>query len=598
MENKRIIPYGVINWATLVRECLFVDNTAYIRALEPCRTPVFLRPKRFGKSVVCSMLAHYYDVDLKDRFDELFGMTDIGRNPTPLRNSFLVLQFDFSTVQIGTLAQIERNFWENVKGSVGCFAVKYGKLADWSKIKSATGPADCISKVREVIAENHLPPLYVIIDEYDNFTNELVVSGRDTEYNAVCGHDSRGDATRESFFKAFFKSFKAGLADGTVGRTYFTGVLPITLDDLSSGFNVGTVVNLDSDKLGMVGFSKEQVKAYVDDVFAEHGLDPAIKPSVLSDLKAFYDGYHFLPGSEPLYNSTICNWYLRCLVIERKQTPDVIDANVRTDIGWFRRLAQTETRALEKLRGYIERGEGEGVVRSALSSKFGRAKFFSEEFFPYALYYLGLLTFEDEVTLNMPNLTIRNMFVDYYDELSEVSNVDEARRAFGQAVRAHLKSDGPWRDLFDAYWQHYVKARIPAQAFDKMNENFFRTTFTSRCLDWLSTYYSFETEYNSPEGRCDFLAVPKAGSPKSAMLVEFKYFTNAAAEKGNVLGRTDPDAETVKQALVYRKALARRPDWNHPIDVAVVEVCGNTGYNWFDLPGDCSQMTIATNVHK
>ena len=589
MENKRIIPYGVINWATLVRECLFVDNTAYIRALEPCRTPVFLRPKRFGKSVVCSMLAHYYDVDLKDRFDELFGMTDIGRNPTPLRNSFLVLQFDFSTVQVGTLAQIERNFWENVKGSVGCFAAKYGKLADWSKIKSATGPADCITKVREVIAENHLPPLYVIIDEYDNFTNELVVSGRDAEYNAVCGHDSRGDATRESFFKAFFKSFKAGLADGTVGRTYFTGVLPITLDDLSSGFNVGTVVNLDSDKLGMVGFSKEQVKAYVDDVFAEHGLDPAIKPSVLSDLKAFYDGYHFLPGSEPLYNSTICNWYLRCLVIERKQPPDVIDANVRTDIGWFRRLAQTETRALEKLRGYIERGEGEEVVRSALSSKFGRAKFFSEEFFPYALYYLGLLTFEDDVTLNMPNLTIRNMFVDYYDELSEVSNVDEARRAFGQAVRAHLKSDGPWRDLFDAYWQHYVKARIPAQAFDKMNENFFRTTFTSRCLDWLSTYYSFETEYNSPEGRCDFLAVPKAGSPKSALLVEFKYFTNAAAEKGNVLGRTDPDAETVKQALAYRKALARRPDWNHPIDVTVVEVCGNTGYNWFDL-GDCSQI--------
>ena len=583
MENKRKIPYGVINWARLVRECLFVDNTAYIRELESCKTPVFLRPKRFGKSVVCSMLAHYYDVNLKDSFEELFGMTDIGRNPTPLRNSFLVLQFDFSTVQVGTLADIERNFWENVKGSVGCFAAKYGKLADWSKIKSATGPADCITKVREVIAENHLPPLYVIIDEYDNFTNELVVSGRDAEYNAVCGHDPRGDATRESFFKAFFKSFKAGLADGTVGRTYFTGVLPITLDDLSSGLNVGTVVNLDSDKLAMVGFSKEQVKAYVDDVFAEHGLDPAIKPSVLSDLKAFYDGYHFLPGSEPLYNSTICNWYLRCLVVERKQPPDVIDANVRTDIGWFRRLAQTNSRALEKLRAYIERGDGEIVSKSALSAKFGRAKFFSEEFFPYALYYLGLLTFEDDVTLNMPNLTIRNMFVDYYDELSEVSNVDEARRAFGQAVRAHLKSDGPWRDLFDAYWQHYVKARIPAQAFDKMNENFFRTTFTSRCLDWLSTYYSFETEYNSPEGRCDFLAVPKAGSPKPAMLVEFKYFTNEAAEKGKVLGRDEPDKETVDQALAYRTALARRPDWDHPILTAVVEVCGNTGYSWFNL---------------
>ena len=583
MENKRRIPYGVINWAEIVRECLFVDNTSYIRTLETCKTPVFLRPKRFGKSIVCSMLAHYYDVNLKDRFDELFGMTDIGRNPTPLRNSFLVLTFDFSTVQVGSLAEIERNFWENVKGAVGCFAAKYGKLADWSKVKSATGPADCVAKVREVIAENNLPPLYVIIDEYDNFTNELVVSNRDLEYNALCGHDARGDVTRESFFKSFFKSFKAGLADGTVGRTYFTGVLPITLDDLSSGFNVGTVVSLDADKVGLVGFTQAQVDAYVDEIFAEHGLDPSLRSAVLTDLKNFYDGYRFTPGAEPLYNSTICNWYLRCLLVERKQPSFVIDANVRTDIGWFRRLAQTHSRALEKLRAYIERGDGEIVSKSALSAKFGRAKFFSEEFFPYALYYLGLLTFEDDITFNIPNLTIKNMFVDYYDELSEFTNVDEARRAFGSAIRAHVKADGTWRGIFDAYWQHYVKARIPAQTFDKMNENFFRTTFTSRCLDYLADYYSFETEYNSSEGRCDFLAIPKPGVAKPAQLVEFKYFTNAAAEKGNVLGRDTPDAETVEQALAYRSALARRPDWNHPIAATVVEVCGSAGYNWFNL---------------
>ena len=584
METKRKIPYGVINWATLVRECLFVDNTEYIRRLENVPTSVFLRPKRFGKSVVCSMLAHYYDANLRDRFDELFGMTDIGRNPTPLRNSFLVLQFDFSTVQVGTLAEIERNFWENVKRSVRGLVVREKDRADWSDVANAQNPADMIDAVRSVIRENHLPPLYVIIDEYDNFTNELIVSGRDLEYNAVCGHDAKGDLTRESFFKAFFKSFKAGLADGTVGRTYFTGVLPITLDDLSSGFNVGTVVNLDPDKLGMAGFTQPQVKAYVDEVFAEHELDPAIKPAVLADLKAFYDGYHFLPGSEPLYNSTICNWYLRCLVQWRKQPPDVIDANVRTDIGWFRRLAQTPQNAMAKLRAYIERGEGEDVVRSALSAKFGRAKFFTEEFFPYALYYLGLLTFENPFRLNIPNLTIKNMFVDYYDELSEFKNVDEARRSFSRAAESLALADGTWKNLFDAYWQHYVKARIPAQAFDKMNENFFRTTFTSRCLDSLSEFYSFEMEYNSSEGRCDFLAVPKAGSPKPARLVEFKYFTNAAAEKGNILGRDTPDAETVRQALDYRTALARRPDWDHPIDVTVVEVCGNVGYNWFDLP--------------
>ena len=585
METKRKIPYGVINWAEIVRECFFVDNTAYIRELEKCKTPVFLRPKRFGKSVVCSMLAHYYDVNLKDRFDEFFGKTDIGRNPTPLRNSFLVLQFDFSTVQVGTITQIERNFWENVRGSVRSFAVKYGKLADWSTIREATGPADCITKVREVIRENQLPPLYVIVDEYDNFTNELVVSGRDLEYNAVCGHDAKSDLTRESFFKAFFKSFKAGLADGTVGRTYFTGVLPITLDDLSSGFNVGTVVNLNPELLGLVGFTNAQVKRYVDDVYAEYGFDRSNREAVLADLRAFYDGYRFLPGAEPLYNATICNWYLFNFVSEKgKQPPDVIDSNVCTDVAWFRRLAQTPQRALEKLCGYIERGEGEAASRHALSAKFGRAKFFTEEFFPYALYYLGLLTFEDSMTFNIPNMTIRNMLVDYYDELSEFTNVDEARRAFSRAAKALAFGDGTWKALFDAYWLHYVKARIPAQAFDKMNENFFRTTFTSRSLDWLAEFYSFETEYNSSEGRCDFLAVPKPTTGKPARLIEFKYFTNAAAEKGNVLGRTEPDVETVDQALAYRTALARRPDWNYLIDTTVVEVCGSKGYNWFDLP--------------
>ena len=584
MEGKRKIPYGVMNWAELVRECFVVDNTRYIRELETVKTPVFLRPKRFGKTVVCSMLAHYYDVGLKDRFDELFGKTDIGRNPTPLRNSFLVLQFDFSTVQVGTLAEIEERFWQNVKGAVNCLTVKYKELADWSDVKSATAPAECIDKVREVIATNRLPPLYVIIDEYDNFTNELVVSGRDAEYNAVCGHDARGDATRESFFKAFFKAFKAGLADGTVGRTYFTGVLPITLDDLSSGFNVGTVASLNPDLLGLAGFSQAQVERYVDDVYAEYGFDRSNREAALADLKAFYDGYRFTPDAEPLYNSTICNWYLFNFVsCKGKQPSFVIDANVRTDVGWFRRLAQTPARALGKLRSYIERGEGERVDSGALSAKFGRAKFFSEEFFPYALYYLGLLTFRSPFRLDIPNLTIRNMFVDYYDELSEVANVDEARRAFGDAVESLALADGTWRSLFDAYWLHYVKARIPAQAFDKMNENFFRTTFTSRCLDWLASYYSFETEYNSSEGRCDFLAVPKQGSPRPAMLVEFKYFTNAAVEKGNVLGRAEPDAETVGQALAYREALARRPDWNHPISIAVVEVCGNIGYNWFDI---------------
>ena len=334
METRRKIPYGVMNYEELVRECYFVDNTKHIRELEAVKTPVFLRPKRFGKSVWCSVLAHYYDVNLKGRFQELFGETDIGRNPTPLANSFLVLRFNFSTIEVGTLAEIERNFFALVTRSVQLFAKQYEKLADWSCAFAAENPADMIDAVRGIVRANNLPPIYVIIDEYDNFTNELVVSNRDSEYDAICGHDNAGGLPRDSFFKAFFKSFKAGLEEGNVGRTYFTGVLPITLDDLSSGFNVGTVVSLRKNLLGMVGFTQMQVEQYVERIFADYGFEPSLKSSVLSDLKAFYDGYHFTPGAEPLYNSTICNWYLQCFVEEGGEIPrTVIDTNIRTDVG-------------------------------------------------------------------------------------------------------------------------------------------------------------------------------------------------------------------------------------------------------------------------
>jgi len=578
----RRIPYGVMNWAELVRECHFVDNTRFLRALEACKTPVFLRPKRFGKSLVCSMLEHYYDIALKDRFDELFGMTEIGRNPTPLRNAYLILRFDFSTVQVGTLGEIEERFSDHVRLRVGEFAVRYAKLADWSPALVPTSAAGMVDALRSVVKKTSLPPLYVIIDEYDNFTNELVVSSRDAEYDALCGHDG---GFRESFFKTFFKSFKAGLEDGTVGRTYFTGVLPITLDDLSSGFNVGTPVQLDADKLGMVGFSGEQVARYVGEVFADYGFDPALVPQVLDDFKRLYDGYRFLPSAEPLYNATICNWYLRCMTANGGKLPaTVIDSNVRTDIGWFRRLARSNAEAFAKVRRYVENGEGEVVSLSSLASKFGRAKFFTDEFYPYALYYLGLLTFADETTLTVPNLTVKNMFVDYYDELSACTNIDAARTAFGNAVRELTHGCGTWRELFGQYWRHYVKARIPAQAFDKINENFFRMTFTSRCLDYMSTFYSFETEYGNPEGRCDFLAVPKPGFARHALVIEFKYFTAAETDRLSLLGRTEPDAETKDQALAYRRAVTAKPDWGSvPLDAVVVEICSNRGYNWIPL---------------
>ena len=440
---------------------------------------------------------------------------------------------------------------------------------------------------------NALPPLYVIIDEYDNFTNELVVSNRDADYDAICGHDNRG-AVRESFFKAFFKSFKAGLKDGTVAHTYFTGVLPITLDDLSSGFNVGTVVSLEDVLLSMTGFTQDEVEHYVDEIITENGFDPVKRRRVLADLKAFYDGYRFTPDAEPLYNSTITNWYLRKFLVNGGKIPwEVLDTNLRTDIGWFRRLAVSNENAVERIRAYIERGEGEDASRSGLATKFGRVKFFSKEFFPYALYYLGLLTFKSPFKLGIPNLSVKNMFVDYYDELMGFENGAEANRYFVRACESMVLEGGTWRDVFEQYWRHYVKARIPAQAYDQMNENFFRLTFTSRCWDVLPMYYSFEQELNTPEGRIDFLATPHPGSGRSACMAEFKYFKRKELKGIGVKvkrngtcdanGRETPDAETLAQARRYAASLPKRAGWEYPVECVVVEVYSHYGYKWFEV---------------
>ena len=598
-EEKRVVPYAVMKWDELVTRCYFVDHTRFIPELEKCKTPVFLRPKRFGKTSVCSMLAHYYDVARKNDFERLFGKTWIGKNPTKLANSFLVLSFDFSVIEPKSITDIERQFTEHVRQQSNQFIERYRDLVDphgerilWPDLSGCDSAVSIINLLRDAVLRNQLPPIYVIIDEYDNFTNELVVANRDTEYDAVCGHDNDG-LSRDTFFKAFFKSFKAGLADGSVGRTYFTGVLPITLDDLSSGFNVGTVVSNDRNLLDLVGFTQDEINRYVDEIFADNGFDPAKKQIVLNDLKAFYDGYRMDPDQTGgLYNATIANWYLRKLVVEDGRIPiDVIDANVRTDIGWFRRLAGPK--AFEKVRGYIERGEGEIANRAGLLTKFGRVKFFSEEFYPYALYYLGLMTFEDEFSLRVPNLTIKNMFIDYYDELSECTNVDAARRGFMTACMNLVKNGGTWKELFNQYWIHYVKARIPAQAYDQMNENFFRLTFTSRSWDALSTFYSFQQELNTPEGRVDFLATPKPGVAKPACLIEYKYYRRgdfaAIGVTGNADGtcdataRTAPDEETLAQAKRYRDSLLRK-DW-YPRDIytVVVEVYSHFGWKWFEV---------------
>lgn len=235
---KRKIPYGMANYADLIRDnTYFVDKTHYIAQLEQVNNPIFLRPRRFGKSLLCSMLRYYYDLNYADRFEQLFGKTWIGQHPTGNQNQYFVLRLNFSTIHVGrTVAEIEASFRNQCNDLLDSLPSEYALLAEMPEIDINAPVSDMLRRVLNYIRVQNLPPMFVTIDEYDNFTNQLVAGNRDQLYRALTADDS--------FLKTFFKTLKEGREIGAIANVYITGVLPILIDDMASGFNIGSFLTL------------------------------------------------------------------------------------------------------------------------------------------------------------------------------------------------------------------------------------------------------------------------------------------------------------------------------------------------------------------
>jgi len=536
------IPYAVANYEKLIRENFhFVDKTSYIRKLEEYQVPVFLRPRRFGKSLWCSILECYYDVNRADRFDELFGNTDIGREPTPLRNSRLVMRFDFSVIEVKAgLAAMEQSFNLACRDALRVFVANYSNHADFSEAIETPAAADALRSILSTISTKGTPLLYIIIDEYDNFTNQLITSHQDGLYDDI--------TTGDSFLRTFFKVIKAGVGEGSVDRVFITGVLPITIDDLTSGFNIAQIITLKEDTLLMMGFTQAEADKYIEEVFDESNLPPEQLPQVRELVRAHYNGYRLLPDAEEtLYNSTILNFFLDDLVRRKGRIPtEMIDSNLRVDINWLRRLTGSD----EATRKLLEQLMFEGSLpadMTKLQAQFNMNQFFEKDFYPLSLYYLGMLTFRDEFTMEFPNLTMKTIFTNYFNEMERISVSD----GYTDMFKGFLK-DHDLAKLFGSYWERYI-GQIPAQAFDKVNENFIRTTFYELCNRYLPRHLVFSIEVNHPSGRSDWEAIgrPEKGFENQAILIEFKHFSRAEAKRLDVLNWKSPQQEDIEQVTGY-----------------------------------------------
>ena len=331
------LPYSISNFATLVDDGYhYVDRTHFLAQLEQLneRYLFYLRPRRFGKSLFVSLLQHYYGLEFQERFAEIFRNYEIGRNPTPLANRFFVLKFDFSRIDTRTTQSTFDGFLTNVKYGVSDFLTTYRasfSAADDAYILDAEIPSDVLNRLFErfkgVQVRNNLQQkIYLLIDEYDHFANELV---------AFRLEDFKQSVSRNGYVRKFFESIKTATGEGVVDRLFVTGVSPLTLDSLTSGFNIGKNLSLDLQFHGMMGFTE----AEVTEILRGIEVDAANLPTVLADMRQWYNGYLFNPRAETrLYNPDMVLYFASEYSRNGIYPDELLDVNVASDYGKVRNL--------------------------------------------------------------------------------------------------------------------------------------------------------------------------------------------------------------------------------------------------------------------
>jgi hypothetical protein len=564
------IPYAVANYADLRdRGFYYVDKTDYIPRLEAYNAPVFLRPRRFGKSLLVSTLAHYYDRTLAHRFEDLFGGTYIGSHPTPEHNRYMIIRYDFSAmVMADNMEGLEQNFNILNRGPVEIMVTHNRDLFGDFQFSTRENATQMLEEVLAYARAHDLPPVYILIDEYDNFTNQLLTSYNDPLYEKV--------TTADSFLRTFFKVIKKGIGEGSIRTCFCTGVLPVTMDDLTSGYNIAEILTLESDFINMLGFTHAEADAYLRYVLDKYTGSQERYDEIWQLIVNNYDGYRFSPKGEKLFNATILTYFLKKFAVNKGEVPEeMIDENLRTDIGWLRRL----TLSLENSKAMLDAlviDNGLYYNVADLSSKFNKQKFFDKNFYPVSLFYLGMTTLFNDYRMMLPNLTMRSIYMDYYNVLNRI---DGGAMRYAP-VYERFTQERDFESLVRNYFEQYL-GQFPAQVFDKINENFIRCSFFELVSRYLSSCYTFAIEQNNSEGRADFemTGIPGTDYYTDDRLVEFKYYKAKEAEK--MLELDAPLPEHVEQVHRYAEDTLRHFP-NYKVRTYVVYICANRGWKCWE----------------
>ncbi|KHO61180.1 ATPase AAA [Thermoanaerobacter sp. YS13] len=403
------IPYGMSNFRAMREEgYLYVDKTMYIEKIENLNSKYlfFIRPRRFGKSLFLSTLENYYDINNEKDFEKLFGDLYIGKNPTKLKNSYMILKLNFSGLNTENKDQLKESFLLSVKNSINALLGRYeGILGNTEEIREKI---DQITDINAVIMTliNEVKKvgkkIYLIIDEYDHFANDIIAMGESEFYREI--------VRASGFVRDFYETLKIG-TESVIDRIFITGISPIMLDDLTSGFNIALNVTIDLSLNEMLGFTEEEVVKILEEV----GIEEKEREKSLEELKELYDGYLFSAEAEKrIYNPDMVLYYLDSIVRYKKPPRNLIDDNVKTDYGRLNRLTMNE-----KNRALLERIIKEEGIVAEIVTKFSFDRMYDEEYFVSLLFYMGLLTIERQektrLFLKIPNYVIKTIMWEYIE---------------------------------------------------------------------------------------------------------------------------------------------------------------------------------------
>ena len=527
------MPYGISNYEELVTEnYYYVDKTEYIEKLEelPEKRIMFLRPRKFGKTLFTSVLENYYDKNKIDSFEKLYGNTYIGKNTTKLKNSYCILRFNFSGINTENEETTMKGFKEKVTISIEGFTKIYG--IDFYINPEQTVEGMTRSLIEAFKIQKPEEKIYIIIDEYDHFANELLGFNPEQFRNLV---------SKNGKVRKWYEILKEG-TETVVDRIFITGVAPITLDSLTSGFNIGKDISQDVRFNEMMGFTREELVQILNN----EEIPVEEQEKILPIMKENYDGYKFsMKAKSEIYNSNMCLYFLSEYSWSKEVPEDLIDVNIASDynkVGKMLNLCKGENR-LEILRKTVQ---GEPIINKIVK-KFNPAIEFTENDMISMLYYLGYLTISGELVgipeLTIPNKVMKEIYADYFMQMMDKEAEFRIDNNANQEILIQLAKEGRIDKIVEIL-KIYLN-NLSNRDLIKFDEKYIKLIFY--CIAMNIKAYSTKSEMEVNRNYPDILLVPRDSSKGyKAVMVEFKYI-----KKGEVAKLEDKQKEAREQIERY-----------------------------------------------